>query len=46
MQLAPPWTAQHLFDARWYDPSGRETVPGGIITSAAARRAARSAPIT
>jgi len=32
-QLAPPWTAQHLFDARWYDPSGRETVPGGIITS-------------
>ena len=32
-QLAPPCTAQHLFDARWYDPSGRETVPGGIITS-------------
>lgn len=32
-RLAPPWTAQHLFDARWYDPSGRETVPGGLLAS-------------
>lgn len=31
--LSPPWTAQHLFDSRWYDPSGRESVPGGILTS-------------
>jgi len=31
--LAPPHTAQHLFVSRWYDRSGRQTVPGGILTS-------------
>jgi anaerobic magnesium-protoporphyrin IX monomethyl ester cyclase len=31
--LAPPYLAQHLFDPHWYDPSGRETAPGGIVTS-------------
>src|SRR5712671_130991 len=31
--LAPPYLAQKLFDPRWYDPSGRETAPGGILTS-------------
>jgi radical SAM superfamily enzyme YgiQ (UPF0313 family) len=31
--LAPPYLAQDLFDRHWYDPSGRETAPGGIITS-------------
>ncbi|MGE0116917.1 MAG: radical SAM protein [Dongiaceae bacterium] len=31
--LAPPYIAQPLFDPRWYDPSGRETAPGGILTS-------------
>ena len=31
--LPPPYLAQHLFDPRWYDPSGRETAPGGILTS-------------
>jgi anaerobic magnesium-protoporphyrin IX monomethyl ester cyclase len=31
--LAPPLTAQHLFDPRGYDPEGRETVPGGLLTS-------------
>ncbi len=31
--LAPPHLAQPLFDPRWYDPSGRNTAPGGILTS-------------
>ena len=31
--LAPPQLAQHLYDRSWYDPSGREVVPGGILTS-------------
>jgi radical SAM superfamily enzyme YgiQ (UPF0313 family) len=31
--LAPPYLAQPLFDPRWYDPSGQETAPGGILTS-------------
>ncbi len=31
--LAPPYLAQKLFDPRWYDPSGCETAPGGILTS-------------
>ncbi|HEY1341021.1 MAG TPA: radical SAM protein [Bryobacteraceae bacterium] len=31
--LAPPYRAQPLFDSRWYDPSGREAAPGGILTS-------------
>ncbi len=32
-ELAPPYLAQSLFDPSWYDPSGRETAPGGILTS-------------
>jgi anaerobic magnesium-protoporphyrin IX monomethyl ester cyclase len=31
--LAPPHLAQPLFDPRWYDPSGGDTPPGGILTS-------------
>ena len=31
--LAPPYLAQPLFDPRWYDPSGQQTAPGGILTS-------------
>ncbi len=31
--LPLPQTAQDLFDRRWYDPEGREVVPGGILTS-------------
>jgi radical SAM superfamily enzyme YgiQ (UPF0313 family) len=31
--LAPPQLAQDLYDRTWYDPSGREVVPGGILTS-------------
>jgi len=31
--LPPPYLAQSLFDPRWYDLSGRETAPGGILTS-------------
>ena len=31
--LALPQTAQPLFDRYWYDPSGREAIPGGILTS-------------
>ncbi len=31
--LPPPYLAQHFFDPLWYDPSGRETAPGGILTS-------------
>jgi anaerobic magnesium-protoporphyrin IX monomethyl ester cyclase len=31
--LSPPYLAQSLFDPGWYDPSGRETAPGGILTS-------------
>jgi anaerobic magnesium-protoporphyrin IX monomethyl ester cyclase len=32
-ELAPPYLAQPLFDPRWYDPSGAEIAPGGILTS-------------
>jgi len=32
-ELSPPYLAQSLFDARWYDPSGQDTAPGGILTS-------------
>jgi anaerobic magnesium-protoporphyrin IX monomethyl ester cyclase len=32
-ELPPPYLAQSLFDPLWYDPSGRETAPGGILTS-------------
>ncbi len=32
-ELSPPYLAQSLFDPRWYDPTGRETAPGGILTS-------------
>jgi anaerobic magnesium-protoporphyrin IX monomethyl ester cyclase len=32
-ELPPPYFAQSLFDPRWYDPSGRQTAPGGILTS-------------
>lgn len=28
-----PQISQHLFDQRWYDPSGQEVIPGGILTS-------------
>ena len=31
--LAFPQLAQPLYDARWYDPTGREVIPGGILTS-------------
>jgi anaerobic magnesium-protoporphyrin IX monomethyl ester cyclase len=31
--LAPPYHAQRLFDPHWYDRSGNETAPGGILTS-------------
>jgi radical SAM superfamily enzyme YgiQ (UPF0313 family) len=31
--LAFPQLAQALYDRRWYDPSGREVIPGGILTS-------------
>jgi anaerobic magnesium-protoporphyrin IX monomethyl ester cyclase len=31
--LAPPLLAQELYDPHWYDPSGREITPGGILTS-------------
>ena len=31
--LPMPMTAQPLFDARWYDPSGAEVIPGGMLTS-------------
>ncbi len=31
--LAPPLLAQGLFDPRWYDTSGRDPVPGGVLTS-------------
>jgi radical SAM superfamily enzyme YgiQ (UPF0313 family) len=32
-ELSPPYLAHDLFDPRWYDPSGRDTAPGGILTS-------------
>ena len=32
-ELSPPYLAQPLFDARWYEPSGQDTAPGGILTS-------------
>jgi len=32
-ELPPPYLAQSLFDSRWYDPGGRDTAPGGILTS-------------
>lgn len=28
-----PQLAQGLFDTEWYDPAGREVIPGGILTS-------------
>ena len=31
--IAPALLAQDLFDPRWYDPTGRDVVPGGILTS-------------
>src|SRR4051794_26508510 len=31
--IAPAIDAQHLFDRHWYDPTGRDVVPGGILTS-------------
>lgn len=31
--LAPPQRAQHLFDPAWYDNTGREPTPGGLLTS-------------
>jgi radical SAM superfamily enzyme YgiQ (UPF0313 family) len=31
--LAPPYLAQPLFDARWYNAGGSATAPGGILTS-------------
>jgi len=31
--LAMPLTAQHLFEPEWYDPSGAEVIPGGVLTS-------------
>ena len=31
--LAFPQLAQPLYDPRWYDPTGREIIPGGILTS-------------
>jgi radical SAM superfamily enzyme YgiQ (UPF0313 family) len=31
--LPLPQTAQDLFDRRWYDPSGREVIPRGVLTS-------------
>jgi anaerobic magnesium-protoporphyrin IX monomethyl ester cyclase len=31
--LAFPQLAQGLYDKFWYDPSGREVIPGGILTS-------------
>jgi radical SAM superfamily enzyme YgiQ (UPF0313 family) len=31
--LAAPLTAQDLFDPRWYDPSGDEVIPGGVLSS-------------
>jgi anaerobic magnesium-protoporphyrin IX monomethyl ester cyclase len=32
-ELPPPYLAQSLFDPGWYDPSGQETAPGGILSS-------------
>jgi radical SAM superfamily enzyme YgiQ (UPF0313 family) len=31
--LPLPLTAQHLFDPAWYDPSGVDVIPGGVLTS-------------
>ncbi|MEZ5352963.1 MAG: radical SAM protein [Bryobacteraceae bacterium] len=31
--LPPPYLAQSLFDPAWYDLDGRDTAPGGILTS-------------
>ncbi len=31
--LPMPWVAQELFDSRWYDPSGRTVIPGGMLAS-------------
>jgi len=31
--LAQPVTAQHLWDARWYDDRASEVAPGGLLTS-------------
>jgi anaerobic magnesium-protoporphyrin IX monomethyl ester cyclase len=32
-ELAPPQLAQHLFDPAWYDDTGRQATPGGLLTS-------------
>lgn len=32
-RLPPPCLSHRLFDPRWYDESGRDTAPGGILTS-------------
>jgi radical SAM superfamily enzyme YgiQ (UPF0313 family) len=32
-ELSPPYLAQALFDAGWYDAGGSKTAPGGILTS-------------
>jgi len=31
--LPPAYLAQELYDPHWYDPSGRQVTPGGILTS-------------
>ncbi len=31
--LAFPQEAQELYDRLWYEPSGREVIPGGVLTS-------------
>lgn len=31
--LPPPVEAQHLFDPDWYDQTGAEVIPGGLLTS-------------
>lgn len=31
--FAFPQLAQDLYDRHWYDPSGREVIPGGMLTS-------------
>lgn len=31
--LPLPMGAQHLFEPGWYDPSGTEVIPGGVLTS-------------
>jgi radical SAM superfamily enzyme YgiQ (UPF0313 family) len=31
--LSPAFLAQELYDPHWYDPTGRQIAPGGILTS-------------